>query len=76
MSLTNSAFTIKVPTPKKNSGNGMPMENHLPSDLARELTQALHAVGGYGSIEIYVQDHSVTQITVRQIKKTKHYIAE
>lgn len=52
------------------------MRTKLPSDLIEEITKGLHSVGGYGSIEIIVQDHSVTQITVRNIKKTKHFIAE
>ncbi len=44
--------------------------------LIDEIIKALNSVNGYGSIEIYVQDHSVTQITVRNIKKTKHVLAE
>ncbi len=48
----------------------------ISQDLLEEITQALQMVKGYGSIEIYVQDHSVTQITVRNIKKTKHILAE
>ncbi len=48
----------------------------LPDDLVEEISRAVQSVGGYGSIEIYVQDYSVTQITVRNIKKTKHILAE
>lgn len=43
--------------------------NSLSSSLLTELKEALHTVN-YGSIEIYVQDKKVTQITVRNIKKT------
>ncbi|MBI4067643.1 DUF2292 domain-containing protein [Candidatus Gottesmanbacteria bacterium] len=43
----------------------------LSQSLIDELTHALHMIKGYGSIEIYVQDSTVTQITVRNIKKTK-----
>lgn len=45
-------------------------------ELINEILNALHNVKGWGSIEIFVQDHSVTQITVRNIKKTKHLLAE
>ena len=38
-------------------------------DLITEIENALGAVD-FGSIEIYVQDKTVTQITVRNIKKT------
>ena len=38
-------------------------------DLISEIENALDAVD-FGSIEIYVQDKTVTQITVRNIKKT------
>ena len=44
--------------------------------LLEEIVRALRSVGGFGSLEIYVQDHSVTQITVRNIRKTKHILAE
>lgn len=38
--------------------------------LLEELTQALQHVGPYGSVEIYIQNSVVTQITMRNIKKT------
>ncbi len=38
-------------------------------DLIEEIESALDSVD-FGSIEIYVQDKTVTQITVRNIKKT------
>ena len=38
--------------------------------LLDEITQAMKNVGSYGSIEIYIQNHLVTQITIRNIKKT------
>jgi hypothetical protein len=44
--------------------------------LVEEIVKALHTVTGYGSIEIYIQDHQVTQITVRTIKKTRHTLVE
>lgn len=38
--------------------------------LLLEIKGALKKVGGFGSVEIYVQDNTVTQITVRNIRKT------
>jgi hypothetical protein len=40
--------------------------------LIDEVLQALSDLGGWGSVEIYVQDGKVTQITKRAIKKTNH----
>ena len=47
---------------QKNVGNGM----------LQEVRQALKEVQdkGWGSVEIYIQNHKVTQITSRNIKKT------
>jgi len=41
-----------------------------------EIKQALKNVRGWGYVEIYVQDHKVTQITERNIKKTSHNIKD
>lgn len=38
--------------------------------LISEIIHALSTIQSYGSVEIYVQDNTVTQITVRNIKKT------
>ncbi|KKR10715.1 MAG: hypothetical protein UT39_C0016G0020 [Candidatus Woesebacteria bacterium GW2011_GWA1_39_21] len=35
-----------------------------------EISAALQSVGSYGSVEIYVQKGSVSQITYRRIIKT------
>jgi len=40
--------------------------------LVTEIKGALQSVKNYGSIEIYIQDGVVTQITVRNIKKTNN----
>ena len=40
-------------------------------DLIYEILRAIYSVEGYGSIEIYIQDNHVTQITTRNIKKLK-----
>ena len=42
----------------------------VSSQLLEEIKTALDTIR-YGSVEIYVQDKQVTQITVRSIKKTK-----
>lgn len=42
----------------------------VSKDLVEEIIQALRSVSDYGSLEIYVQNNIVTQITVRNIKKT------
>lgn len=44
----------------------------ISETLVDEIRQALKHVSPYGSVEIYVQDSVVTQITVRNIKKTTH----
>ena len=38
--------------------------------LISEMKHAIQSVKSYGSVEIYIQDGVVTQITVRNIKKT------
>jgi hypothetical protein len=44
----------------------------ISKELIEEIKQALKSVERYGSVEIYVQDEKVTQVTVRNIKKTNH----
>lgn len=50
------------------------MKKFSPS-LLSEIEEALDSIV-FGSIEIYVQDKEVTQITVRNIKKTKVALKE
>ena len=38
--------------------------------LVEEIIASLQSASPYGSVEIYVQNDNVTQITVRKIKKT------
>ena len=40
--------------------------------LISEIKKALKSVKNFGSIEIYIQKGLVTQITVRNIKKTNN----
>lgn len=42
----------------------------ISPELLAEIKVALKSVKSYGSIEIYVQKGIVTQISVRNIKKT------
>ena len=44
----------------------------ISDNLIEEIKTALKSVPSYGSIEIYVQNGTVTQITVRNIKKTSN----
>jgi hypothetical protein len=44
----------------------------ISATLMAEIKKAVKSVKSYGSIEIYVQDNVVTQITVRNIKKTSN----
>ena len=44
----------------------------LGTRFQEDLTRALDQVKGWGSVEIYVQNGKVTQITSRAIKKTNH----
>lgn len=46
----------------------------VSDNLLEEIKQALKNIRGWGSVEIYVQNHKVTQITERNIKKTNHKI--
>ncbi|MEK7113142.1 MAG: DUF2292 domain-containing protein [Patescibacteria group bacterium] len=38
--------------------------------LVAEVINAIESINAYGSVEIYIQDSVVTQISVRSIKKT------
>ncbi|MDP3941149.1 MAG: DUF2292 domain-containing protein [bacterium] len=44
----------------------------IQDDLVDEIKEALKNIRGWGSVEIYVQDYKVVQITERNIKKTSH----
>lgn len=44
----------------------------INNNLLRDVSKALKELGGWGSVEIYVQNGKVTQITKRAIKKTNH----
>lgn len=40
--------------------------------LVEEIVTSLNSLGGWGSLEIFVQDYKVTQMTKREISKTNH----
>jgi len=44
----------------------------ISENLLEEIKEALKNIRGWGSVEIYVQDWRVVQITERNIKKTAH----
>lgn len=44
--------------------------NKISDTLVTEIKKALQSVTTYGSVEIYIQKGIVSQITVRNIKKT------
>lgn len=42
----------------------------IDKQLLDEISQAIKSIAGYGSVEIFIQDNRVTQITTRCIRKT------
>ena len=44
----------------------------VSAELLDEVIEALKNIRGWGSVEIYVQDFKVVQITERNIKKTSN----
>lgn len=48
----------------------------IANGLFEEITQALEDIKGWGSVEIFVQEGKVTQITRRAIRKTDHKIVK
>lgn len=50
--------------------NNYSTEN-VDKELVEEIVTALKNIRGWGSVEIFVQDHKVVQIIERKIKKTR-----
>ena len=48
----------------------------IDNKLLEDITEALKNIRGWGSIEVFVQNYKVVQITERNIKKTEHLISE
>jgi len=42
----------------------------ISKTLVEEIKRSLRSIESYGSVEIYIQNNTVTQITTRSIKKT------
>lgn len=59
----------------KNSMNDYSTKN-ISQALMNEILEALKNVRGWGSVEIYIQDHRVVQITERSIKKTNSSVTK
>lgn len=59
----------------KSLHNGNSTQKNRRSRLLAEIKEALESIS-YGSIEIFIQNKTVTQITVRNIKKTSVEIEE
>ncbi len=55
--------------------NGKKEKSQTIMELYRDVVEAIHSVGSYGSVELYIQNRQVTQITARKIKKTQYEIA-
>jgi hypothetical protein len=49
-----------------------PPKNLIDNALLREVASALKELEGWGSVEVFVQNGKVTQITKKAIKKTDH----
>lgn len=43
---------------------------NVASTLIGEIVESINSVKPFGSVEIYVQNSEVTQITMRKIRKT------
>lgn len=48
----------------------------ITRELISEVHQALKNIKGWGSVEIFVQNGKVVQITQRSIKKTNHALSK
>jgi hypothetical protein len=46
----------------------------ISTKLLNEIVEALKNIRGWGSVEIFVQDHKVVQIVERNIKKTNDQV--
>lgn len=50
------------------------MKNQIDPKLLEEIKNALAKIDGYGSVELYIQQNKITQITARNIRKTSNPI--
>ncbi len=42
---------------------------NISKELLDDLMQSLAKIDGWGSVEVFIQNHTVTQITEKNIKK-------
>ncbi len=76
---TRVAGRFEVHTMQQKNGGTTSLEistERVSRVLMDEIEHALKTVKTYGSIEIYVQNSVVTQITIRNIRKTSVGISE
>ena len=43
----------------------------MTEELKKKIEEAIEKTDGWGSVEIFLQDNAVTQITTRSIEKIK-----
>jgi len=55
---------------KRKKNNNEYSANKISQKLICEVKEAILSVKDYGSVEIYIQNSEITQITVRRIRKT------
>lgn len=73
-------FTAKCPLAKKLSGLDSVKfvipgkDNQGISGFITEIIHAVKRAAPYGSVEIFIQDSNITQITTRKIDKLKAHI--
>ncbi len=41
----------------------------ISKKVIEEIIESLHSIKGWGSVEIFVQDHKITQVTEKNICK-------
>jgi hypothetical protein len=46
----------------------------ISEKLIKELIKSIRSINGWGSVEIFIQDYSVMQITEKNIKKPNNGI--
>ncbi len=50
--------------------NNVMHEQNVTKSLIKEIVESINSVKPFGSVEIYVQNGEVSQITMRKIRKT------
>ncbi len=50
--------------------NNVNHKQNVATSLVKEIVESINSVKPFGSVEIYIQNGEVTQITMRKIRKT------